>query len=61
MAGNTCLNFRLFTVRCAVVFFALNESQSNGARMYVFMFNIPKTAKVIWRGGHSFKSHPTDW
>ena len=27
----------------------------------VFLFNIPPTAKVIWRWGHSLKSHPTDW
>ena len=26
----------------------------------VFVFNIPPTAKVIWRRGHSLKSHPTD-
>ena len=25
------------------------------------LFNIPPTAKVIWRRGHSLKSHPTDW
>ena len=27
----------------------------------VSVFNIPPTAKVIWRRGHSLKSHPTDW
>ena len=27
----------------------------------VFVFNVPPTAKVIWRWGHSLKSHPTDW
>ena len=27
----------------------------------VFMFNVPPTAKVIWRRGHCIKSHPTDW
>ena len=26
-----------------------------------FVFNVPPTAKVIWRRGHGFKSHPTDW
>ena len=26
-----------------------------------FGFNVPPTAKVIWRRGHSLKSHPTDW
>ena len=26
-----------------------------------FVFNIPPTAKVIWRQGHGLKSHPTDW
>ena len=25
------------------------------------MFNVPAKAKVIWRRGHSLKSHPTDW
>ena len=28
---------------------------------FVVVFNVPPTAKVIWRQGHSFKSHPTDW
>ena len=27
----------------------------------VFMFNVPPTAKVIWRRGHGLKSRPTDW
>ena len=27
----------------------------------VFVFNVPPTAKVIWRQGHSLKSHLTDW
>ena len=27
----------------------------------VLVFNVPPTAKVIWRRGHGFKSHPTDW
>ena len=27
----------------------------------VFVFNVPPTAKVIWRQGHGYKSHPTDW
>ena len=27
----------------------------------VFVFNVPPTAKVIWRWGHALKSHPTDW
>ena len=27
----------------------------------VVMFNIPPTAKVIWRRGHGLKSHPTNW
>ena len=26
-----------------------------------FVFNVPPTAKVIWRQGHSLESHPTDW
>ena len=27
----------------------------------VFVFNVPPTAKVTWRRGHSLKSHLTDW
>ena len=27
----------------------------------VFVFNVPPTAKVIWRWCHGLKSHPTDW
>ena len=30
------------------------------AVVVVFVFNIPPTAKVIWRRGHGLKSHPTD-
>ena len=26
-----------------------------------FMFKVTPAAKVIWRLGHSLKSHPTDW
>ena len=26
-----------------------------------FLFNVPPTAKVIWRRGHGLKYHPTDW
>ena len=26
-----------------------------------FVFNVPPTAKVIWRQGHGLKSHPTAW
>ena len=26
-----------------------------------FVFNVPLTAKVIWRRGHGLKSHQTDW
>ena len=27
----------------------------------VFVFNVPPTAKVVWRRGHGLKSHRTDW
>ena len=27
----------------------------------MFVFNVPPTAKVIWRRGHGLKSYPTDW
>ena len=29
--------------------------------LVVLVFNVPPTAKVIWRRGHGLKSHPTDW
>ena len=29
--------------------------------LYVFVFSVAPTAKVKWRWGYSFKSHPTDW
>ena len=29
--------------------------------VFVFVFNVKPTAKVIWRWAHSLKSHPTDW
>ena len=40
------------------------ESQPQNADfriVVVFVFNVPPTAKVIWRQGHCLKSHPTDW
>ena len=30
-------------------------------KVAVFVFNVPLTAKVIWRWGQGLKSHPTDW
>ena len=30
-------------------------------KVVVFVFNVPQTAKVIWRQGQGLKSHPTDW
>ena len=32
-----------------------------GIVVVVFVFNVPPTAKVIWRRGHGLKSHPTGW
>ena len=29
--------------------------------LVVFVFNVPPTAKIIWRQGHCLKSHPTAW
>ena len=29
-------------------------------RELVAVFNVPPSAKIIWRLGHSLKSHPTD-
>ena len=27
----------------------------------LLLFNVPPTAKVIWKWGYGLKSHPTDW
>ena len=35
--------------------------QYNVVVVVVFVFNVPPTAKVIWRRGYGLKSHPTDW
>ena len=32
-----------------------------GLLMLMLVFNVPPTAKVIWRRGQGLKSHPTDW
>ena len=29
--------------------------------MHVFAFNVPSTAKIIWRCGHDLKCYLTDW
>ena len=50
-----------FMVYAVVFLHYLYESQYNDECMYVFMFNIPQTVMVIWRGDHSLKSHLTDW
>ena len=39
----------------------IREIQIIVAVVVVFVFNVPPTAKVIWRQGHGLKSHPTDW
>ena len=36
-------------------------AQRTSKSSVVFVFNVPPTAKVIWRRGHGLKSHPTDW
>ena len=47
----------------AVVIGALRVKNNNLAIsvVVVFVFNVPPTAKVIWRRGHGLKSHLTDW
>ena len=45
----TCQNFR-----------EGGSAHPSGFFVVVFVFNVPPTAKVILRQGHSFKSHPTD-
>ena len=49
------------TVRdlCYLCLYHLNYNETS-LDVVVFMFNVPPTAKVIWRRGHSLKSHPTD-
>ena len=42
--------------------YLLNSQQKhNLVVVLVFVFNLPPTARVIWRPGHGIKSHPTDW
>ena len=38
-----------------------DRSLSIQNNIVVLVFNVPPTAKVIWRRGHGLKSHPTDW
>ena len=45
-----------------VAAFAVSEKSINIIFVVVvFVFNVPSTAKVIWRRGHGLKSHWTDW
>ena len=44
---------------CYLCLYHLNYNETS-LDVVVFMFNVPPTAKVIWRRGHSLKSHPTD-
>ena len=44
---------------CYLCLYHLNYDETSLV-VVVFMFNVPSTAKVIWRWGHSLKSHPTD-
>ena len=39
------------------------EFRNNPENFYpcVCVFNVPPTAKIIWRRGHGLKSHLTDW
>ena len=37
----------------------LDPDQALHFVVVVFVFNVPSTAKVIWRQGHCLKSHPT--
>ena len=41
----------------------LNECGKRGKMCccVVFVFNVPPTAKVIWRQSQGLKSHPKDW
>ena len=42
-------------------FLLVNFANNLDPEHVVLVFNVPPTAKVIWRQGHSLKSHPTDW
>ena len=43
------------------IIFITSSAIKTSLFVVVFVFNVPPIAKVIWRRGHSFKSHPTDW
>ena len=44
---------------CYLCLYHLNYNETS-LDVVMFMFNVPPTAKVIWRWSHSLKSHPTD-
>ena len=39
----------------------INKTSESLKVVVVFVFNVPPTAKVIWRQSHNLKSHLTDW
>ena len=61
MLGNfLCVCCRLLTFS-KNTFRNTSLSSCQTVLIVAFVFNVPPTAKVIWKRGHSFKSHPTDW
>ena len=54
------LNLTVLTLNLTVLTLNLTVLTLN-LTVVVFVFNVPPTAKVIWRWGHGLKSHPTDW
>ena len=48
---------------CKHIAKSLQDESNRGliSCIVVVVFNVPPTAKVIWRRDHGFKSHPTDW
>ena len=51
--------FKIESTRVVATFFPLLVYMV--VVVVVFVFNVPPTAKVIWRLGLGLKSHPTDW
>ena len=71
---NACKNalFRGYAVFCAarasagsntikIVTNSRSQRMDKSDAVVVFVYNVPPTAKVIWRRDNGLKSHQTDW
>ena len=58
---NECLRLSIRNPFYGADHFDSKFSQEMHYCVFVFIYNVPPTAKVIWRRGHGLKSHPTDW